>query len=154
MLLLNCQIVGEMKCWITRKGLYCVPATKHRGLFTLFPKRWFTTICLSSNGQKKSLRNTVQSVRSTEAVHHGGRSHSSEENTKKNGPVRSACSCPSSLVYACLMSASYALGVKLLMWAITVILCLDKSPCMQLGVWLIIISTHYVWLAPIKKEKR
>lgn len=61
---------------------------------------------------------------------------------------------PSSLVYACLMSALYALGVKLLMWAITVILCLDKSSCMQLGVWVIIISAHYVWLAAINERKK
>lgn len=156
MLLLNCQIVGEINCWLTQKGLYCVPATKHRGLFTLFPKM---EAMIHDYLLKFQRAEEITQKNSPECAEHRGRPSRRPESQQwgehtKNGPVRSACSCPSSLVHACLVSALYALGVKLLMWAITVILCLDKSSCMQLGVWVIIISTHYVWLASINERKK
>lgn len=45
------------------------------------------------------------------------------------------------------MSALYTLCVKLLMWVITAILCLNESLCVQFGVGVVISSTHYIWLA-------
>lgn len=143
MLLLSCQFVGEMNCWITQKGLYCVLATKHRGLFTLFPK------------MEAMIHDYLLEFQRAEEITHSPEHRGRPSwRTYKEWTSALGLQLPSSLVYAWLMSALYALSVKLLMWAITVILCLEKYSCVQLGVWVIIISTRYVWLAPINERKK
>lgn len=91
-------------------------------------------------------------------VRHGEQSWSSEALWLMHTHAQAVCfkltySCLCSHAFAGSVSALYVLCVKLLMWVIRAILCFNESLRVQFDVWVVIISTHYVWLAILMQDR-